>query len=117
VVVIGQWEHVVMSALRSFLPGCSEPSALGNSPARRWVGWYGKAEEVKGVGSEYRIESDLVLASDWLPSDAFSRTYEDRAAAIATAIEGVDDPAVQEVRVVDVGTGTVVWRSTDDEYE
>jgi hypothetical protein len=72
---------------------------------------------VKGVGSEYRIESDLVLSSDWLPSDAFSRTHEDRAAAIATAIEGVDDPAVQEVRVVDVGTGTVVWRSTDDEYE
>jgi hypothetical protein len=52
-----------------------------------------------------------------LPSDAFSRTYTDRAVAVATAIEGVDDPAIREVRVVDVGTGTVVWRSTDDEYE
>ncbi len=69
------------------------------------------------MGSGYRIERDLALASDWLPSDAFSRTYRDRAAAVATAIEGVDDPAIQEVRVVDVSTGTVVWRSTDDEYE
>jgi hypothetical protein len=72
---------------------------------------------VKDVGSGYRIESDLALASDWLPSDAFSRTYRDRAVAVATAIEGVDDPATQEVRVVDVRAGTVVWRSTDDEYE
>jgi len=69
------------------------------------------------VDGGYRIESDLALASDWLPSDAFSRTYRDRAAAVATAIEGVDDPAIQEVRVVDVSTGTVVWRSTDEEYE
>ena len=69
------------------------------------------------MGSGYRIESDLALASDCLPSDAFSRTYRDRAVAVATAIEGVDDPATQEVRVVDVRAGTVVWRSTDDEYE
>jgi len=33
------------------------------------------------------------------------------------AIEGVDDPATEEVRVVDVATGTVVWRSTEDEYQ
>jgi hypothetical protein len=70
---------------------------------------------VKDVGGGYRIESELTLASDWLPSDAFGRTYTDRAVAVATAIEGVDDPAIREVRVVDAGTGTVVWRSTDDE--
>jgi hypothetical protein len=69
------------------------------------------------VGSGYRIESDLALSSDWLPPDAFSRIYEDCAAAVAMAIEGVDDPATEEVRVVDVATGTVVWRSTEDEYE
>jgi hypothetical protein len=71
---------------------------------------------VKDVGGGYRIESELALASDWLPSEAFGRTYRDRAVAVATAIEGVEDPTIQEVRVVDVGTGTVVWRSTD-EYE
>lgn len=85
--------------------------------AARPAGRYGQQREVKDVGSGYRIESDLTLSSDWLPSDAFSRTYTDRAVAVATAIEGVDNPAIQEVRVVDVCTGTVVWRSTDDEYE
>jgi hypothetical protein len=69
------------------------------------------------VGSGYRIESNRPLSSEWLPADAFSRTYRDRAVAVATAIEGVDDPAEQEVRVVDVGTGAVVWRSTDHDYE
>jgi hypothetical protein len=73
--------------------------------------------EVEDVGSGYRIESDLALSSDWLPSDAFSQIYTDSAMAVATAIEGVDDPAIEEVRVVDVCTGAVVWRSTDDEYE
>jgi hypothetical protein len=69
------------------------------------------------VGSGYGIESDLALSGDWLPPDAFSRVYEDCAAAVAMAIEGVDDPATEEVRVVDVATGTVVWRSTEDEYQ
>jgi hypothetical protein len=76
------------------------------------------------VGSGYRIESDLALSSDWLPPDAFSRTYDafsrtykDCAVAVAMAIEGVNDPAIQEARVVDVAMGTVVWRSTEDEYE
>jgi len=69
------------------------------------------------VGSGYWIESDLALSGDWLPPDAFSRVYEDCAAAVAMAIEGVDDPATEEVPVVDVATGTVVWRSTEDEYQ
>jgi hypothetical protein len=38
-------------------------------------------------------------------------------AVVATAIGGVDGPAVREVRVVDVATGTVVWRSTGDQYQ
>lgn len=102
-----------MSALRSFLPGCPERTAW-RQPG---LPGEGKQREVKDVGSGSRIQRDLTLASDGLPSDAFSRTSTDRAAAVATAIEGVDDPAIQEVRVVDAGTGTVVWRSTDDEYD
>lgn len=65
----------------------------------------------------YRIESAFNLESDWLPAKAFVQHYEDRSAAIATAIEGVDDPAEQEVRVVCVETDEVVWRSTDEEYD
>lgn len=65
----------------------------------------------------YRIEADVPLRSDWLPASAFTRVYTDRAAAVATAIEGVDDPAEDEVRVVCVETGEIVWRSTEHEYE
>jgi hypothetical protein len=65
----------------------------------------------------YRIESDWPLTSDWLPADAFKQHYATRATAIAVAIEGVDDPEEQEVRVVCVETGEVVWRSTEEEYE
>jgi hypothetical protein len=71
-----------------------------------------------GVGAgRYRVESDVPPSSDWLPRDAFSTIYADQSWAVATAIEGVDDPAVEEVRVVDVSTGAVVWRSTDEEYD
>ena len=66
---------------------------------------------------KYRIESEYQLESDWLPAEAFTQYYSDPSIAVATAIEGVDDPAKQEVRVVCIETGEVVWRSTDDEYE
>lgn len=65
----------------------------------------------------YRIESNFELKSDWLPQDMFAHHFDDESDAIATAIEGVADPATQEVRVVCVETKEVVWRSTDHEYE
>jgi len=65
----------------------------------------------------YRIESSHDLESDWLPASAFTAVYSDDASAVATAIECVDDPAEQEVRVVCVETGAIVWRSTEYEYE
>lgn len=65
----------------------------------------------------YRIESDVELSSDWLPPEAFATVYASQPAAVATAIEGVDDPAEVEVRVVDATTGQVVWRSKEEEFE
>lgn len=65
----------------------------------------------------FRIESDVELSSDWLPAEACTTEYATCEAAVATAIEGVDEPAADEVRVVDAATGHVVWRSTDAEYE
>lgn len=47
----------------------------------------------------YRIEADFSLKSEWLPADAFTRHYAERPAAVATAIEGLDDPKEQEVRL------------------
>ena len=65
----------------------------------------------------YRIESDVPLSSAWLPASAFTDIYSEQSLAVATAIEGVEDPKVEEVRVVDVATGLVVWRSSEEEYE
>lgn len=61
----------------------------------------------------FKIESDHALASDILPKDAFTSIYDDKDVAIAAAIEGVSEPDKQEVRVVELATGGVVWRSTE----
>lgn len=65
----------------------------------------------------FRIESKFALVSDWLPKSAFTAIYDERSTAIATAIEGVDAPQEQEVCVVDISTGKVVWRSTEEDFE
>lgn len=64
----------------------------------------------------YRIESEYKLSSDWLPEQVFTQIYNDRSMAVATAIEGVADPKNQEVRVVNVDTGEIVFKSTDEEF-
>ena len=65
----------------------------------------------------YRIESSDKLTSDWLPASEVTRIHNDLSGAVATATEGVDAPGEQEVRVVCVDDGEVVWHSTDYEYE
>lgn len=65
----------------------------------------------------FRIESKCTLASDWLPESAFTAIYGERSTALATAIDGVDDPQEQEVCVVGISTGEVVWRSTEADFE
>lgn len=69
------------------------------------------------VKQGFKIESDYPLASDWLPAIAFTSLYPTSSAAIVVAIEGVDDPEDYEVRVVDMATGKVVWRSTEKEHQ
>jgi hypothetical protein len=64
----------------------------------------------------YRIESEHHLSSDWMPAEAFTQHYTDLSSAIATAIEGVDEPGEMEVRVVCVQTGEVAWVSTQHKY-
>lgn len=67
--------------------------------------------------SPFRIDADVELHSDWLPGEVFAAVFDDRAMAVATAIEGVDDPELEEVRVICLATGEVVWRSTGEEFE
>ena len=66
---------------------------------------------------KYRIEADFPLSSHWIPQKAFEQHYDHLPSVIATAIEGVCDPKEEEVRVVCVETGDVVWRSTEEGYE
>ncbi|WP_224392882.1 hypothetical protein [Pseudonocardia sp. ICBG1293] len=70
----------------------------------------GSGSEFEKVGRAcgYRIEADVELSSDWLPASAFTMIYPTMDASIATAIEGVEDPEIDEVRIVHVATGWVV---------
>jgi hypothetical protein len=65
----------------------------------------------------YRLYSEYKLESDWLPTSEFSRIFDCQAGAIATAIEGVDDPEEQQVLVIDIDTGETVWDSTQESYQ
>jgi len=65
----------------------------------------------------YKIESEHKLSSDFLPDYMFTKIHEDLSGAVATAIEGVDDPKSQEVKVIDLDTGEVVFNSTEEDYE
>lgn len=68
--------------------------------------------KISHMSKGFRIESNHKLTSDWLPKTEFTKIHSDLSYAIATAIEGVDDPK-QEVRIVDISTNQVVWRSTE----
>ena len=65
----------------------------------------------------YKIESKHKLTSEWLPDIAFTTIYDDISMAVATAIEGVEDPEIEEVLVINTDTNEVVWNSTQEKYE
>jgi tRNA A37 threonylcarbamoyladenosine synthetase subunit TsaC/SUA5/YrdC len=67
--------------------------------------------------ARYRVESDIHLTSDWLPPEEFNQVFSDWSNAVPLAIEGVEDPAHEEVRIVDIDTGEVMWRSTEELFE
>ena len=60
----------------------------------------------------YRIESRDPLTGSLLPATTFSHLFADPALAVAVAVKSVSDPTRQEVRVVHVPSGEVVFRST-----
>lgn len=63
------------------------------------------------VTSQYRIESRGPLAGRLLPPPNFNRLYGNRSLAVAVAVKSVADPTCQEVWVVHVPTGEVVFRT------
>ncbi|MBC7547548.1 MAG: hypothetical protein H7224_02755 [Polaromonas sp.] len=57
----------------------------------------------------YRIESDVPLHASLLPPATSNQLYADCSLAVAVAVKSVADPTRQQVRVVHVPSGEVVF--------
>ena len=60
---------------------------------------------------KYRIESSGTLKSGLLPFVNFNLLYEDCSLAVAIAAKSVTEPVRTEVRVVQVPSGEVIFRT------
>ncbi|MEO6321710.1 MAG: hypothetical protein ABIR56_13580 [Polaromonas sp.] len=60
---------------------------------------------------KYRIESSGTLRSGLLLSINFDHLYEDSSLAVAIAAKTVTDPVHNEVRVVQIPGGEVIFRT------
>ena len=61
--------------------------------------------------SQYKIESSGTLSSDLLVAINFDHLYENRSLAVAIAAKSITLPVQQEVRVVRVADGEVIFRT------
>jgi hypothetical protein len=64
------------------------------------------------ASAEYRIESNQPLLSRLLPFSKLPDLYQDRALAVAIAAKSVARVAGQEVCVVHVPSGEIVFRAS-----
>jgi hypothetical protein len=61
---------------------------------------------------QYRIEGTDRLMGRLIPSPNFSHLYRNYSLAVAVAVKSLADPTCQEVRVVHVPTGEIVFQTT-----
>ncbi len=61
---------------------------------------------------DYRIECRDTLSGRLLPSGVLNHLYANPSLAVAVAVKSVADPTRQEVRVVHVPSGEIVFQST-----
>ena len=59
----------------------------------------------------YRIESMHPLLGHLLPGSTFKRLFSNPSLAVALAVKSVDDPTRQQVRVVHIATGEVIFET------
>lgn len=64
------------------------------------------------VPAQFRIESRDPLTGSLLPSPNFNHLYRHASLAVAVAVKSVADPTRQEVRVVHIPSGEIVFKST-----
>jgi D-alanyl-D-alanine carboxypeptidase len=69
------------------------------------------------TSADYRIESDLPLISRLVPSAVASKfTFTDWTMAVAVAAKGFVSASGQEIRVVHVPSGEVLYRKAADSH-
>lgn len=61
--------------------------------------------------AQYRIESRNTLRGSLLPPTALRQLYTDRSLAVAVAVKSLADPTCQEIRVVHVASGEIVFQT------
>jgi hypothetical protein len=59
----------------------------------------------------YRIESRTPLRGSLLPAHTFRELYSNRSLAVAVAVKSLADPTRDEIRVVHIATGEVVFQT------
>jgi hypothetical protein len=64
------------------------------------------------ASGQYRIESRSPLMGSLLPPALFKQMYGDRSLAVAVAVKSVSDPSRQQVQVVHVPTGEIVFQTS-----
>ena len=61
---------------------------------------------------QYRIESADPLLGHLLPETDYKHVFTDASLAVAVAVKSVVDPTSQQVRVVHVGSGEVIFQTS-----
>ncbi|MDW5443267.1 hypothetical protein [Polaromonas sp. SM01] len=60
--------------------------------------------------AQFRIESRDPLLGSLLPNATFKECYADRSLAVAVAVKSLADPTRQEIRVVHIPSGEIVFQ-------
>lgn len=61
--------------------------------------------------AQYRIEASSPLPSRLLPTSSTKTLYSNSSLAVAVAVKSLDDPTRQQVRVVYVPTGEIIFQT------
>ncbi|MDI1273294.1 hypothetical protein [Polaromonas sp.] len=75
----------------------------------RWAHHFHKAFTM--APAQYRIESRNTLRGSLLPPNALRQLYTDRSLAVAVAVKSLADPTCQDIRVVHVASGEIVFQT------
>lgn len=64
----------------------------------------------------YRIVFDVEPKNDLISRAVFFSEFDSLPEAVAIAIEGVDDPAEHDIRVIESKSNRIVWRTCQEDW-